>query len=191
MLFHLLSQNSLTPNQLSILYHINAGETIPFNMNIHLEMRLLIGEEWLIEGSEYSLAEKAKNLLEELEKPKTVAVKSDPLFDENCLRYNMLFPKITLGSKKPARTHIKTVTEALRWFIDNYEYTWDVILGATDLYLQQEERSGWKYTRTSQYFIRKQNNGDKTFSSDLANYCELFLGGEETAVDLSSDNVFT
>lgn len=160
-------------------------------MNIHLEMRLLIGEEWLIEGSEYSLAEKAKDLLEELEKPKTVAVKSDPLFDENCLRYNMLFPKITLGSKKPARTHIKTVTEALRWFIDNYEYTWDVILGATDLYLQQEERSGWKYTRTSQYFIRKQNNGDKTFSSDLANYCELFLGGEETAVDLSSDNVFT
>lgn len=160
-------------------------------MNIHLEMRLLIGEEWLIEGSEYSLAEKAKNLLEELEKPKTVAVKSDPLFDENCLRYNMLFPKITLGSKKPARTHIKTVTEALRWFIDNYEYTWDVILGATDLYLQQEERSGWKYTRTSQYFIRKQNNGDKTFSSDLANYCELFLGGEETAVDLSSDTVFT
>jgi len=190
-LFHLLSQNSLTPNQLSILYHINAGETIPFNMNIHLEMRLLIGEEWLIEGSEYSLTEKAKNLLEELEKPKTASTKVDPLFDENCLRYNMLFPKITLGSKKPARTHIKTVTEALRWFIDNYEYTWDVILGATDLYLQQEERSGWKYTRTSQYFIRKQNNGDKTFSSDLANYCELFLGGEETAVDLSSDNVFT
>lgn len=160
-------------------------------MNIHLEMRLLIGEGWLIEGSEYSLAEKAKNLLEELEKPKTVVVKPDLAFEENCIKYNTLFPKITLGSKKPARTHIKTVTEALIWFIDTYDYTWETILLATDLYLQQEERTGWKYTRTSQYFIRKQDNGTKTYSSDLANYCELVLGGEETAVDLSPDNVFT
>lgn len=34
--------------------------------------------------------------------------------------------------------------------------------------------------RTSQYFIRKQNNSDKTFESDLANFCEEYLNGEDT-----------
>ena len=32
--------------------------------------------------------------------------------------------------------------------------------------------------RTSQYFIRKQDP-DKSYSSDLANYCEIILNGDE------------
>jgi hypothetical protein len=32
--------------------------------------------------------------------------------------------------------------------------------------------------RTSQYFIRKLNPAEKTFESELANYCEVYLNGD-------------
>jgi hypothetical protein len=33
--------------------------------------------------------------------------------------------------------------------------------------------------RTSQYFIRKLNPAEKTFESELANYCEVYLNGSD------------
>ena len=47
------------------------------------------------------------------------------------------------------------------------------------MYLDEYESRNWSYMRTSQYFIRKQNQ-DRTFDSDLANYCDMFINGLDT-----------
>jgi hypothetical protein len=47
------------------------------------------------------------------------------------------------------------------------------------MYLDEYESRNWAYMRTSQYFIRKQNQ-DRTFDSDLANYCDMFINGLDT-----------
>lgn len=196
-IFDLLLKNQLSPNQFSILYHLDLSLVAP-NVNMHYELRYMIANGWLeLNDQKGTLLPKAYELLDEINKAlskeekvtKTVAI--TPEFQEKAEKYNLLFPRITLGSKKPARTHIKTVTTALLWFFKTYDYTWETVLAATDLYLQQEERNGWKYTRTSQYFVRKQDNLDKSFSSDLANYCELILGGEESPKEMAPEKVFS
>ena len=53
-------------------------------------------------------------------------------------------------------------------------------MSATKMYVEQYQLKNYEYMRTSQYFIRKQNNSDKTFESDLANFCEEYLNGEDT-----------
>jgi hypothetical protein len=188
--FDVLELNNLSPNQFSILYHLKSDKIAP-NVNTSLEIEGLIANDWVItKNGEGVLLTKSFNLFKELDKTEKISTIVDTVFEENALKYNTLFPRITLGSKKPARTHIKSVIPALTWFFKTYEYTWDTVLEATDLYLQQEERSGWKYTRTSQYFVRKQDNNDKSFSSDLATYCELILGGEESPTDNSVEKIF-
>ncbi len=68
------------------------------------------------------------------------------------------------------------------WFFENHSYDWELVFNATRLYLDQYERLGYKYMRTSQYFIRKQN-ADKTYDSELANYCDMILNGDTSADD--------
>jgi hypothetical protein len=42
--------------------------------------------------------------------------------------------------------------------------------------------------KNSQYFIRKQNT-DKSWDSELADYCEIILQGEQEEPNHFSDNV--
>ena len=52
------------------------------------------------------------------------------------------------------------------------------------------EEKRWAFCRTSQYFIRKQAT-DKTWSSDLADYCQLIEdGGHKSQGDHFSEKVY-
>ena len=73
---------------------------------------------------------------------------------------------------------MKTLENGFRWFFDNYEYSWEIILSATRKYVYDFEMKNYEYMRTSQYFIRKQNT-DKSWDSDLATYCDMILNGED------------
>ncbi len=55
------------------------------------------------------------------------------------------------------------------------------------MYVNEYQSQNYKYMRTSQYFIRKLNPAEKTFESELANYCEVYLNGSEDY----SDNHFS
>ena len=92
--------------------------------------------------------------------------------------YLELFPKLRLPSGKAARSDKKNVETAMRWFQENYDYSWDTILKATEAYVIDYQMRNYKYMQTSQYFIRKQNS-DRTWGSELANWCS----------DLVNDNV--
>jgi hypothetical protein len=83
-----------------------------------------------------------------------------------------------LPSNKPARSPIKEIVLAFREFFKEYDYGWEIIHQAAAYYIEEEEKKGFKYTRTSRYFIRKQDS-DKSWISDLAGYCELVKNGED------------
>jgi hypothetical protein len=94
-------------------------------------------------------------------------------------KYNEFFPNIKIPtSGKAARSNIKTVENVFRWFFENYSYSWDTIFEATGRYVEDFSKKKYHYMRTSMYFVRKQEQ-DKSFISDLADYCALVESGDE------------
>jgi hypothetical protein len=169
----------LTPNQLYYLHTIKQ-KTFPAKfINIALENERLINDGWIKNNA---LTAKSIALLDSINlyfkksKSKSNEDIMGAKFYENIEKYRELFPKIKLPSGKPARTNVKVLESLFRWFFIQYDYDWETIFGATKIYLDEYEANNWKYMRTSQYFIKKQNQ-DKTFDSDLANYCDIFING--------------
>jgi hypothetical protein len=100
-------------------------------------------------------------------------------FSTRIEEYLEIFPKFKLPSGKYARSYKKNLENNFRWFFETHSYDWDTVISATKMYVDEYERQGYKYMRTSQYFIRKLNPAEKTFESELANYCEVYLNGSD------------
>lgn len=124
-----------------------------------------------------------------LDKGKTKTDASDT-FKTNVAAYIETFPKIKLPTGKPARSNFNEVCDAFDWFFRTYSdnYSWETILEATENYVAEYQKNNWMYMRTSKYFIRKQNS-DKTWASDLAEYCEMLKNGVDNDVNKFSDRV--
>lgn len=103
-------------------------------------------------------------------------------FSENIDKYLLMFPKIKLPSGKPARNDKKNIETAFRWFFENHNYSWKTIFQATENYIDEYAAKNYNYMQTSQYFIRKQYS-DKTWRSDLANYCDIVENGGDDEPD--------
>lgn len=98
---------------------------------------------------------------------------------DKIIQFNELFPKIKLPSGKYARCNERELASAFTWFIKNHPelYDWEVILKATEIYVQEYERKNYEYMRRSMYFVKKQLN-DKSVISELAEYCSRVKSGE-------------
>ena len=181
-IFNLLIKKNLSPNQLYILYCIKYKIKTNDFVNDALESKRLESGDWL--EADITLTSKSVMLLQELEsffktsKKKTSTVIMGDNFIENIDEYLDIFPKFKLPSGKYARSDKKNLENNFRWFFDNHAYSWETVLNATKLYVDEYEVTGYKYMRTSQYFIRKQGS-DKTYDSELANYCDMLLNGSE------------
>lgn len=181
-IFNLLIKNNLSPNQLYILYCIKHKIKTNDFVNDALEVKRLQSTSWL--GAELSLEEKSTVLLQDLDsffkttKKKTSTSVMGENFMDNIEIYLDIFPKFKLPSGKYARSDKKNLENNFKWFFESHSYTWDTILDATRKYVDEYEVNGFKYMRTSQYFIRKQGS-DKTYDSELANYCDMLLNGGE------------
>lgn len=191
-IFNTLIKNLLTPNQLYIL-HCLKNKTVPHSsINISLEIERLKNGKWVEEDN--SLTAKSVALIDSLD---AYFRKSKKKSNEDIIgvdyiskirAYVELFPKGNLPSGKPARSNPKNLETNFRWFFETFDYDWETVYGATKMYLDEFERNNFKYMRTSQYFVRKQNQ-DKSFESELANYCELYLSGDVTDNTHFSENV--
>lgn len=175
-IFNKLLKVGLSPNQLYLL-HCRKNKIIPaFGINQSLEEARLKHDMWISEDGK--LTDMSLIILKELDsyfkasKTKTSFDIMGENFSKNIEEYLEIFPKFKLPSGKYARSDKKNLENNFRWFFETHTYDWDTVLEATRMYVDEYERVGYKYMRTSQYFIRKQNN-DKTFESDLANYCEM------------------
>lgn len=186
-IFNKLIKNDLSPNQLYLLWCKKYKLTTAFNMNIALEYKRLEVGEWLDANQE--LTSKSIILVQEIESFFKISKKktsTDILGDNFICRieeYLQIFPKFKLPSGKYARSDKKNLENNFRWFFENHSYDWETVINATKMYVDDYERQGYKYMRTSQYFIRKVSPAEKTFESELANYCDMILNG-----DLGSDD---
>lgn len=191
-IFNTLIKNQITPNQLYIL-HCLKNKTVPHSsINISLEIERLKNGKWVEEDN--SITAKSVALIDSLD---AYFRKSKKKSNEDIIgvdymskirAYVELFPTGKLPSGKPARSNPKNLETSFRWFFETFDYDWETVYAATKMYLDEFERNNFKYMRTSQYFVRKQNQ-DKSFDSELANYCEQYLSGDVTDNTHFSENV--
>lgn len=191
-IFNVLINNKLTPNQLYIL-HCLKNKTVPHSsINISLEIERLKSDKWVAEDGK--LEAKSIALIDSLDAyfRKSKKKSSEDIIGVDYVSkiraYVELFPKGNLPSGKPARSNPKNLETSFRWFFETFDYDWNTVYLATKMYLDEYEKNNFKYMRTSQYFVRKQNQ-DKSFDSELANYCEMYLSGDTLDNTHFSENV--
>ncbi len=180
-IYNLLNAQNITPNEFYILHciDINIKCKLP---NVNLLLEVLKNEKFIDENNKLTL--KSRNLVEEINKFfKVTKKKTDTQlmgvgYEEFVVKYSLLFPKMKLPSGKQARSDVKNLETGLKWFFNTYNYSWETILKATAKYVDEYEMNQYMYMRTSQYFIRKQNS-DRTWDSELANYCNSIIDGED------------
>ena len=184
-IFDRIIREGLSPNSFYILCCIH-DKIVPNKMvSSSLEVTKLKASGYLKENLE--LTNNSLNFIQEVEsyfkksKKKSSSILMGDEFLSKITIYNEIFPNKKLSSGKYARVNVKTLENSFRWFFDNYAYSWETILKATDKYVDEYSVRRYEYMRTSQYFVRKQNI-DKTWDSELATYCDLIENGydEET-----------
>jgi hypothetical protein len=190
-LYIYLGDIKITPNAFHILWCIENKKTaiIP---NPITELRVLYNAELIDE--KYLITKKGKEVIEigetfvySAKKPQ----KNTPIIDNldhYIDKYLGIFPSGKLPSGKAARVNKKSLSDAFGWFFKNYTYDWDTILRATFYYVETYEKDKFRFMKNSQYFIRKQNT-DKSWDSELADYCEIIQQGEQEESNHFSDRV--
>jgi len=182
-LFDFLITKGLSPNSYYLLWSVYNG-TAPQNIKVPLEMRTVAQQGYIDE--EGKLTSKGLEIVRF--NSKVVSALPDDASD-NIDKYISIFPKGKLPSGKAARVNKKNIEDAFKWFFKNYTYDWDTILRATFYYVETYEKTNYMYMKNSQYFIRKQNT-DKSWDSELANYCDIIINGDdEPETPHFSDNV--
>jgi hypothetical protein len=184
-IFNKLILNNLTPNSYYILFCISENITPNDFVNKNLEVNRLKIDGWLKDNLD--LTSKSIIFISEINsffkksKKKTSSILMGDSFLDQIKFYNEIFPNRKLSSGKYARVNVKTLENSFRWFFENYTYSWDIVLKATEKYVDEYSVRRYEYMRTAQYFVRKQNT-DKTWDSELATYCDLIENGydEET-----------
>ena len=173
-MFDEMSVHKLSPNQYYLLCCIRDSVS-PLRINMHLEIRSLVADGWLT--ADNKLTPKSHTLIDKLEKlfsiqkRKTSRALMKDQFEKNIKLYSEMFPNQKLPSGKAARSAPGNLEKNFRWFFDNFNYEWELILQATAVYINEHQKNNYLYMRTSQYFIRKDN------LSDLADLCENILNG--------------
>ena len=185
-IFNKLIKANMAPNTFYILYSVHQNVQPNKFVSAALEIARLQADNWLTEDNK--LTDKALVFVQEIEsyfKNKKKAT-SKNLLGENFMdkieEYLEIFPKFKLPSGKYARSDKKNLENAFRWFFENHTYDWETVMKATAKYVDEYEANGYKYMRTSQYFIRKQES-DKSWSSELANYCDMCMNGTDSGND--------
>lgn len=141
-----------------------------------------------------TITEKGDEIINSLEsyiskaKKKVNTTIMGPDFAQKIEEYRTLFPAMKLPSGKPARQNVKALTESFKWFFETYEFTWDQILQATRMYVQEYEEKDYLYMMTSQYFISKQDKS-KVRHSALADYCDMVAEGVTDEVKTFNEKV--
>jgi hypothetical protein len=188
-IFNRLIQEDITPNAYYVLHCVKEKIVPQKFINKELQVEKLKRDKWLNE--DLSLTSKSIIFMEEINgffkrtKKKTSTDLMGSGFLQQIQEYVELFPNRKLNSGKYARVNAKNLEAGFRWFFENYDYSWDLIMKATEKYIDEFSIRNYEYMRNSQYFVRRQNI-DKSFESDLATYCELI----NTNPDDSGDTYF-
>jgi len=181
-LFQKILQNKISPNACLFLFSVKENVSVPF-----IDASKCIDE--LIDNGfityiinqntkQISITDKGNAFLLEIDnyfvkgKNKTNTQLMGSNFSEKIKKYRELFPKGKLPSGVPARNNTNALSESFRWFFQTYDYTWEEVLSATEMYIKEYKQNDYLYMMTSQYFVSKQDK-HKVKKSTLADYCDM------------------
>lgn len=142
----------------------------------------LVKEGWLTNDENHS--ERSIALLSSMTKLfKPVKSKKPEIeVDSNMIRkYNSIFPRMKIPtSNLQAQSNEKELLGKFKKFFTLFgtTYSWDIILRATEKYINDRESEKYNYMRTSSYFIAKMNK-DGSWIYDLATWCDAELNGND------------
>jgi hypothetical protein len=174
--FNKLIKAGLTPNAFYVLYCLN-NKFVPSKLlNASLEIERLKSGNYLTESLELSgdsliFIQEIESYFKKSKKKTSKNLMGDDFLD-NIKTYNECFPASKLPSGVYARVNVKSLENAFRWFFEEFDYSWDIVIQATEKYVEEYSINRYNYMRNSQYFVRKQNT-DKTWDSNLATYCDM------------------
>ena len=187
-----LIKENLTPNAFYVLHCIKEGIVPDKFVNKELEVARLKSAKWLNE--DLTLSNKSITFTDEINSffKKIKKKVSKDLMGEDFLQkiqeYVEIFPNRKLSSGKYARVNPKNLETSFRWFFETYNYNWDMIITATEKYVDEYSIRNYEYMRTAQYFLRKQTL-DKAFDSELATYCDLMNSGDNDPQVYFKENI--
>lgn len=192
-LFQIILKHNITPNQLLLLFGIKEGISLPQITEDDKKTLKKLGY-LIIDNGKYTMTAEAKSLIAHFDnyfikaKKKTDIQLMGKDFVTNINSFREIFPNIKLPSGKPARVNVKMLSESFRWLFETYDYTWEQIIKATKMYVNEYRDAQYMYMQTSQYFICKQDK-HKVKSSTLADYCDMIRDGVETESKHFKENV--
>lgn len=189
-LFLKIKRYGITPNQCMILFAFDEGVT-PSNCEA-VDLLALFEEGYI--NKDKSITAEGKKVIVTLNNYFTVNKKktNKQLLGKsgslNIDQYRAIFPKGKLPSGVPGRNNVKILTENFRWFFAEYDYTWEEIMKATKMYVNEFQKNNYMYMQNSQYFISKQDK-HKVKTSKLADYCDMIRDGVSIEEDHFKENV--
>lgn len=178
-LFQKILEYKITPNQCWYLFYIY-NKIKPYTTN-ESDINNLIEQGYIKDNK---ITRDGIKLIADLDsyfifnKAKTTAkiLGKSGNFDVN--QYRNIFPSGKLPSGVPSRNNVKILTENFRWFFKEYDYTWEEVIKATEMYVNEYSANNYLYMQNSQYFISKQDK-HRVKRSQLADYCDMIREGVE------------
>jgi hypothetical protein len=179
-------KDKITPNQLLLLYSIHERISVP-QIKPLSEVGYLVKAGYVVQHKKenkrsYTITRDGKSIIRKYDnyfikaKKKTNIQLMGKDFLDKLNEYREIFPAGKLPSNKPARQNIKSLETAFRWFFETYDFTWDEIIRATKMYVNEFRDKEYLYMKNSQYYISKQDK-NKVKHSELADYCDMIKDG--------------
>jgi hypothetical protein len=182
-LWNVCRKYNISPNQ---LYYLDScREKIVPSQVINAEALKVVCLErgWIT--PEGNLTEGAIYILDEFEtflkKTKTKITKQilGDDFMKNVNEYREMFPNKRLPSKELGRQSPSELADKFVKFFKKYpQYDWELILDATDYYVNYYKKVGFKFMVTSSYFIMKND------TSKLADTCQAIIDNPKILNDI-------
>ena len=179
-LFKKLSYYKINLKIYFLLYKAYNDELPPSHIPYLLKHELI--------GRDNKVTEKGKKIIKSIDKLfiSNKNIKIEDLMGQDVEihldSYIKTFPTAKLPNGKYARGNKKNILTNFKWFFQNYDYDWPVILEATRKYVDEYRVNNYMYMRTALYFIRK-DDGTRTVHSDLADYCEKIVNNDDFVED--------
>ena len=189
-LFEQMLADNLTPNGLYFLMILAEGTGIKL-IDYKAEKKLLEDNGFIIDNK---VTDHAKNLVKKYkerfkkETKDIVRKKTSFSLSEEAFiyEYKDIFPPGLLPHGYPSRLSFKELEKRFLWFFDNYQYSWEVILKATKMYVNKYKDENYMYMKTSGYFIVKSEKGITV--STLATYCDMILESPNSQIVIRTDS---
>jgi len=189
-LFNHLFKSGITPNSWCVLYSIYKNVSYRAYFPDMAEYSKLVDAQFIrqveirdednfVQARKFELTSKGLAFVEEMEGILSAKLKKQALNtsqkEEWALKISEFQKKFPKGGGY--RGNARDVMQRFVWFFSEYpEFNWDVVMKATDLYINETNPAYLKYC---QYFISK-SDAHKIVTSVLANYCQRILDGDES-----------